>query len=81
MGLATIDPHSQKEHTEIPQIPKFGVLTEIQVFKNGKNLPGNVWKCGQIQTFVCNFFFNLAEHFISILIFLTETPQNFGLHA
>ena len=25
MGLATIDPHSQKEHTEIYQIPKFGV--------------------------------------------------------
>ena len=26
MGLATIDPHSQKEHGEIPQIPKFGVI-------------------------------------------------------
>ena len=25
MGLASIDPHSQKEHTEIPKIPKFGV--------------------------------------------------------
>ena len=25
MGLATIDPHSQKEHTEINKIPKFGV--------------------------------------------------------
>ena len=25
MGLATIDPHSQKEHTEIHKIPKFGV--------------------------------------------------------
>ena len=25
MGLATIDSHSQKEHTEIDQIPKFGV--------------------------------------------------------
>ena len=25
MGLATIDPHCQKEHAEIPQIPKFGV--------------------------------------------------------
>ena len=38
MGLATIDPHSQKEHTEIHKIPKFGVirlvLTEIQRFKN-----------------------------------------------
>ena len=25
MGLATIDSHSQKEHTEIHKIPKFGV--------------------------------------------------------
>ena len=25
MGLATIDPHSQKELTEIHKIPKFGV--------------------------------------------------------
>ena len=25
MGLATIDQHSQKEHTEIDKIPKFGV--------------------------------------------------------
>ena len=25
MGLATADPHSQKEHTEIHKIPKFGV--------------------------------------------------------
>ena len=25
MGLATIDPHSQKEHTEIHKIPKFDV--------------------------------------------------------
>ena len=24
MGLATIDPHSQKEHAEIPKMPKFG---------------------------------------------------------
>ena len=40
MGLATIDPHSQKEHTEIHKIPKFGVnQTEIQPFKN-------VWPSG-----------------------------------
>ena len=25
MGLATIDPHSQKEHTKIHKIDKFGV--------------------------------------------------------
>ena len=26
MGLATIDPHDQKEHTEISKIPKFGAV-------------------------------------------------------
>ena len=40
MGLATIDPHSQKEHTEIHKIPKFVVnqdsCAEIQRFKNVK---------------------------------------------
>ena len=43
MGLATIDPHSQKEHTKIHKIPKFSVnqanisiITEIQRFKNVK---------------------------------------------
>ena len=40
MGLATIDLHSQKEHTKIHKILKFGVnqasLTEIQRFKNVK---------------------------------------------
>ena len=25
MGLATIDSHSQREHTDIHKIPKFGV--------------------------------------------------------
>ena len=25
MGLVTIDPHSQEEHTEVIKIPKFGV--------------------------------------------------------
>ena len=38
MRLPTIDPHSQKEHTEIHKISKFPrlVLTEIQRFKNVK---------------------------------------------
>ena len=40
MGVATIDPHSQKEHTKVHKIPKFGVnqvsLAEIQRFKNVK---------------------------------------------
>ena len=43
MGLATIDPHSQKEHFEIPKIPKFGVnqvvLTEIQAFPSRPQRP------------------------------------------
>ena len=42
MGLATINPHSQKEHTEIHKIPTLMliglVLTEIQAFKNLKKL-------------------------------------------
>ena len=41
MGLATIDPHSKKEHTEIRKIPKFGVnidliVSKIQPFENVK---------------------------------------------
>ena len=66
MGLTTIDPHSQKEHTEIPKIPKFGLirlgLSEIQAFKNMKKLQRNVWKRGQIRTFVrisIHFFVNV----------------------
>ena len=55
MGLATIDPHSQKEHTEIftksPSLVLIRlVLTEIQAFKNIKNLQRNVWKTGQFRT-------------------------------
>ena len=46
MGLATIDPHSQKEHAEIPKSPSLVlirlVLTEIQAFKNEKNVQRNV---------------------------------------
>ena len=38
MGLVTIDPHSQKEHTEIHKrlVLISPVLTEIQRFNNGK---------------------------------------------
>ena len=50
MGLATIDPHSQKENTEIHKIPSLVliglVLIEIQAFKNVKKLQRNVWKSG-----------------------------------
>jgi len=28
MGLATIDPHNKKEHTEIHKIPKFGKINK-----------------------------------------------------
>ena len=44
MGLATIDPHSHKEDTEIHKIPKFGVIIRLvltEVFKNLKNLQRN----------------------------------------
>ena len=39
MGLATIDPHSQKEHTEIHKIPKFGVDPHTVPIR--RNLTGN----------------------------------------
>ena len=49
MGLATIDPHSQKEHTEIHKIPKFCVnRAEIQAFKNVKKLYKE--KCMEMRT-------------------------------
>ena len=98
MGLATIDPHSQKEHTKIHKIPKFGVnqirlvFTEIQAFKNEKNLQRNVWKCGQIRTrvricphfhtFLCKFFWFLNAC-ISVKTSLIDTKLrdfvNFGM--
>ena len=67
MRLATIDPHSQKEHIEICKIPKFGVnqasLTEIRRFKNVKiNKEMHVWPSGRCvgqcpdgHTFLCKF--------------------------
>ena len=41
MGLATIDPHSVKEHTKFHRIAKFGVkldpiISKIQPFENVK---------------------------------------------
>ena len=51
MGSATIDLHSQKEHTEIHEIPSLVliglVLTEIQAFKNVKKLQR---KCMEMRT-------------------------------
>ena len=67
MGLATIDPPSQKEHTEIHKIPKLVlirlVLTEIQRFKKVKsNKEKYVWQSGRCvgqrpagHTFLCKF--------------------------
>ena len=51
MGLATIDPHSQKEHTEIHKIPKFGVkfrlrYRHLKTSKIYKEMYGNVDKSG-----------------------------------
>ena len=54
MGLATNDPHSQKEHTEIHKIPKFGVKY-VKINRN-------VWPSGHCvgqrpddHTFLVNF--------------------------
>ena len=46
MGLATIDPHSQKEHTEIQK--KF-TKKYIKIWTN-------VRICPHFHTFLCNFF-------------------------
>ena len=47
MGLATIDSHSQKEHTEIHKIPKFGINQPSfhwdTAIEKRQNLQRNVW--------------------------------------
>ena len=42
---------------------------DTQAFKNVKKLPTNVWKCGQIQTFVriCPHFHTFLCKFFSFL--------------
>ena len=50
MGLATIDPHSQKEHTKVHKIPKFGVNLasfDLERFKNDKinKIYGHTFLC------------------------------------
>jgi len=52
MGLATIDPHSLKEHIKIYKIPKFGVnrpnsKQDTAIWKC-QNLQRNVWRAGQL---------------------------------
>ena len=56
MGLATIDPHSLKEHTKIYKIPKFGVnrpnsKQDTAIWKC-QNLQRNVWRAGHFQVSV-----------------------------
>jgi len=51
MGLATIDPHSVKKHTEFHKILKFGVnipnkKQDTAIWKC-QNLQRNVWPAGQ----------------------------------
>ena len=47
MGLATVDPHSQKEHTEIHKIPKFGV-NHVKIYKE---MYGHLGVCPDGHTF------------------------------
>ena len=65
MGLATIDPHSQKEHTEIHKIPKFGVYQASLL----RQRPDG-------HTFLCKFsHFQMAVSFLLLGLF---TP-NLGI--
>ena len=64
MGLATIDPHSQKEHTEIHKTPRLPslvlirlVLTEIQ-FKKVKIKNGNPDAVSDSVRMAIHFFIN-----------------------
>ena len=54
MGLATIDPHSQKELTEIYKIPTFGVnqasFHRDKAIWKSQNLQRNVWQSGRCPT-------------------------------
>ena len=61
MGLATNDPHSQKEHTEIHKIPKFGANQASEVFFFQQLLVKNIRKTTMDKPF-CSYtvlaFFN-----------------------
>ena len=54
MGLATIDPHSQKEHAKNNKIPKFGVnrpkSKQDTAIGKCQNLQRNVWPSGRCPT-------------------------------
>ena len=66
MGLASIDPQSQKEHTEIHKM-----LIGHTGIKNVKNLRRNVWKCGQIRTSLVR----ICPHFHTFLVSLCITKH------
>ena len=59
MGLATIDPHSQEEHTEIYKIPKFGVgYNDLKTSKFTMKCMASGRYVGQRpdgHTFLCKF--------------------------
>ena len=54
MGLATIDPHSQKEHTEIHNIPMFGVKN-VKINKEMYGHLDTVSGRPDGRTFLCKF--------------------------
>ena len=65
MGLATIDPHSQKEHTEIHKILKFGVnqasfncVTAILNVKINKEMYGHPDAVSDSVRIAIHFFEN-----------------------
>ena len=67
MELATVDPHSQKECTEIHKIPKFGV----QRFKNvkiNKEMYGHPDAVSVSVRIAIHFFVNLAFSNACILL-------------
>ena len=65
MELATIDSHSQKEHTEIHKIPKFGLNQAsfhwVTAIQKRQNLQRNVWDPDAVSDSVriaIHFFLN-----------------------
>ena len=81
MGLATIDPHSQKEYTKIHKIPSLViirlVLTEIQRFKNVKI---NKEMYGISVRMVVHFFVNFdIFKWLYLAYFWVYLRQTWGL--
>ena len=71
MGLATINPHNQKEHTESHKIPTFGV-NQLQRFKNVNiNKEIYVWDPNTVSDSVrmaIHFFVNFGLQFMTMWI-------------